>query len=122
MASPRAFLACAFRTGNGSSRIASTTLSDVERERLGLRVDQVERGLREERQRLVEREVLLQRGREQERAAVLVGRVEALEHAGPEQLLLQRLGLGEQARLAALVLVAVLDQRVQQLVGVARAG
>jgi hypothetical protein len=53
---------------------------DVERVGLRVRVDQVERGLREGGQRLVEREVGLQRGRQPERPAVLVGFGQRLKH------------------------------------------
>ena len=86
----------------------------VERVGLGLGVDQVERGLREGGQRLVEREVGLKHGRQPERPAVLVGLGQRLEHARGEQLLAQRPGLLGEARAAALVLVVVLHQRAQR--------
>ena len=84
---------------------------DVERVLLGLRVQQLQRDEREGRQRLVEREVLLQLDGQPQRAPVRVGLGEQLEDPGVQELGAQRLGLLDEASAPALVLVVVLHER-----------
>ena len=99
-------------------RVVEDRLDDrehVQRVGLGVRIDEIERGLGERRQRLIEREVLLQRGGQLEGSAERVRDRAAAPDAGGEQLLGQRFGLRRQAPAAALILVVVLHQRAQGL-------
>ena len=95
---------------------------DVERVRRRLPVEQLERGDRERRQRLVQGEVGLQVDRELQRAALVVGRIDALHDPAGQQRLDDLVDLREQLVLRLRRFAALAQQPLEGRPGVTGPG